>query len=243
MEENIKEKKLRIVMSGGSGLLGSALQLIDSDIIAPSHEEMDVTDIVSIRSALEKYKPDIFIHAAAYTSPPRCDENPMTALTANIIGTANAVLIAKEQECKLVYISTDYVFRGDKGNYVEDDAVFPQNRYAWSKLGGECAVRMYDKGLIIRTSFYPDEFPYQAAFVDQYTSRDGVSVIAKLIYEVISRDTTEPVVHIGTERKTVKELALKLGKLDVKDLRRSDVSFVTPEDTSLDVGLFKKIIS
>jgi hypothetical protein len=64
----------------------------------------------------------------------------------------------------LVYISTDYVFAGEKGMYKEQDELLPQNKYAWSKLGGECAVQMLDNYVIIRLSFGPDIFPYKAAF-------------------------------------------------------------------------------
>jgi len=235
--------KKKILMSGGSGLLGTAMQIIDPNIIAPSHSEMDVTDIESIKSALDKHRPDVFLHAAAFTSPPRCDEEPMCAIEHNIIGTANAVMAAVEANVRLVYISTDYVFKGDKGNYSEGDEVLPQNIYAWSKLGGECSVRAYDNSLIIRTSFYPNEFPYDAAFVDQHTSRDTVDTIAKLIYQLLHINIVEPVIHVGTDRKTVKELALAMGKSDVKDLHRNDVNFATPADTSFDLTKLKQQLS
>ena len=59
------------------------------------------------------------------------------------MGTANLVSICSELKIKLIYFSTSYVYPGSKGNYREDDAVLPWNIYAWSKLGGECAVQMY----------------------------------------------------------------------------------------------------
>lgn len=235
--------ELKILMSGGAGLLGTTLQKCNPSIIVPSREEMDVCNKASIDAALLKYKPDVFIHAAAFTSPPRCDENPMQALSTNIVGTSNAVLSAQAHDVRLIYISTDYVFKGDTGMYAENDAVLPQNLYAWSKLGGECAVRTYANALIIRTSFSPDQFPYDAAFIDQYTSRDSVSVIAKLILEVVYANVQEPVIHVGTDRKTVKELALILGKEDVKDLKRDEVSFSTPRDTSFDTTLLDTYVN
>jgi len=240
---NTRTNQLKILISGGGGLLGTVLQAIDPAIIAPLREEMDVCDKASIDAALAKYKPDVFIHAAAFTSPPRCDEHPMLALETNIIGTGNAVLSAEEHGVRLVYISTDYVFKGDSGMYLEDDELLPQNLYAWSKLGGECAVRASANALIIRTSFSPDEFPYDAAFVDQYTSRDSVSVIAGLILQVVSADVKEQIIHVGTDRKSVKELALKLGKEDVKDLRRDEVSFSAPRDTSFNTELLDKYLN
>jgi len=78
--------------------------------------------------------------APRFTSPPKVDQDPAKALDANIVGTANVVKLAQRYRLKVLYISTDYVFRGDRGNYSEADAVDPVNKYAWSKLGGECAV-------------------------------------------------------------------------------------------------------
>ena len=87
------------------------------------------------------------MHGAAFTSPPKINENPKLALDVNIVGTANLVRACMERNIKILYISTDYVFKGDRGMYKEDDPVFPANKYAWSKLGGECAVRLYDNSL------------------------------------------------------------------------------------------------
>ncbi|MGZ7135615.1 MAG: sugar nucleotide-binding protein [Methanobacterium sp.] len=69
--------------------------------------------------------PDVVVHAAAFTSPPKVDEVPMQALDVNIIGTANVVKLCSEYNMKIIYICTDYVFKGDKGNYREDDSVYP----------------------------------------------------------------------------------------------------------------------
>ena len=119
------------------------------------------------------------VHAAAFTSPPKVDKDPARALDVNIIGTANLVRLCMARGLRLIYISTDYVFRGDRGNYREDDSLYPVNKYAWSKLGGECAVRMYDNSLIVRTSFGPNVFPYEKAFADQWTSRESVERVRR----------------------------------------------------------------
>jgi dTDP-4-dehydrorhamnose reductase len=143
---------------------------------------------------------------------------------------------------RLIYISTDYVFNGEKGDYRETDPVYPVNKYAWSKLGGECAVRMYDKSLIIRTSFGPNIFPYQKAFVDQWTSRESVSAIARKIVALINRDITG-VIHVGGTRKTVYEYAKgldeskEIGKLSIKD-----ISFNVPVDTSLNCEKYRGLM-
>src|SRR5690606_22152297 len=96
------------------------------------------------------------------------EKDPLNGIETNIIGTANVVKLCMKHSLRLIYISTDYVFSGDKGDYKENEPVHPVNKYAWSKLGGECAVRMYDKALIVRTSFGANVFPYDKAFVDQW---------------------------------------------------------------------------
>src|SRR3989338_2884754 len=236
------EKFKKILITGGSGLLGTYLCKLHPEVIAPPREEVDILDARAVETALDKYKPDVVIHCAAFTSPPKVNEKPIEAMRVNIVGTANVVTAASERNIRLVFISTDYVFKGDKGNYKEEDELCPQNYYAWSKLGGECAVRAYKNSLIIRTSFSPDVFPYEKAFVDQFTSRDALSVIAPTLYDLAVRDDLKGVIHAGTDRKSVKELALKLGKKDVQDLFLKDVTFNPPADTSFDLSKLHNIL-
>ncbi len=230
-----------VLLTGGSGLLGTNLLRLAPWIAAPSHREFDLTKRNTMETYFKRHAVESVIHAAAFTSPPLADERPMEALEANITGTAHLVRLCHDAGARLVYISTDYVFRGDRGQYREDDELLPQNRYAWSKLGGECALRLYENSLIIRTSFCEPVFAHPKAFVDQYTSRDSVTVMAPMILALaLARDLTG-IVHVGTERKTVKELALKLGKSEVGDLKRDEVDFQVPRDTSLDITRLKSI--
>lgn len=231
-----------MIFTGGSGLLGSEIRKILPDINYPSSEEFDVTNLEQMDEFLKRGTFELIIHAAAYTSPPHVDENPVNALDVNIIGTSNIVKLCIEHDLKLIYISTDYVFKGDKGNYQEDDPVYPVNKYAWSKLGGECSVRMYDNAVIIRTSFSPNIFPYENAFEDQWTSRESVTDIANKISKVIKSDFIGTV-HLGSKRRTVFEYANSLdankpiGKNSIKD-----VPFNAPVDTSLNVDKYKRLI-
>jgi dTDP-4-dehydrorhamnose reductase len=159
----------------------------------------------------------------------------VAAVDSNIIGTCKAVMIASGKGIPIVYVSTDYVFRGDRGNYAEEDDMHPVNKYAWSKLGGECAVRMYDKGLIVRGSFGPVPFPYPKAFVDQWTTRLPVAEFARRLVAIVEHDPQlTGVVHIGDVRRTVYDYANGIPKTaPVDPLRRCDVSFAVPRDTSL----------
>ena len=69
-----------------------------------------------------------------------------------------------ELNIKIIYFSTSYVYPGTKGNYKENDPVLPWNNYAWSKLGGECAVQMYNNSLILRVCMTEKPFIHKSAF-------------------------------------------------------------------------------
>jgi len=103
-------------------------------------------------------------------------------------------------------------------------------------------VRMYDKSLIIRTTFGPNVFPYPKAFVDQWTSRESVSVIAKKIAKLLDKDITGAI-HIGGKRKTVYEYAKSLDAAkNIGEISITDVNFAVPRDTSLSCEKYNEII-
>lgn len=232
----------KIIFTGGSGLLGSEFKRIRPDIDYPASREFDVTNYRQMKDYVKRDGCQLIIHAAAFTSPPLVDKEPLRAIEVNIVGTSNVVKFCIEYNARLIYISTDYVFRGDQGNYKETDSVYPVNKYAWSKLGGECAVRLYEKALIIRTTFGPNVFPYEKAFVDQWTSRESVSVIAKLIDKLIDKNITG-VIHVGGKRKTVFEYAKNLNPArDIGKLSLNDVSFNVPVDTSLNCDRYNELV-
>ena len=232
----------KLLFTGGSGLLGTEVKKLTPSAYFPTHKEFDVTDYNKMSEYLKEKEIDTVVHAAAFTSPPLIDKNPLEAINTNIIGTSNLVKLCSEKELKLVYISTDYVFKGDKGNYKEEDNLNPVNKYAWSKLGGECAVRMYDNSLIIRTSFGPNKFPFEKAFVDQWTSRESVFEIAKKIAKVLERDV-RGIIHVGSNRRTVFEYAKNLdSSKEIGELSINDVSFNVPIDTSLDCKKYSELM-
>jgi dTDP-4-dehydrorhamnose reductase len=233
----------QLLVTGGSGLLGGELRRLLPEATYPASSEFDVTNLAQMREYLAANPYTLLLHAAAFTSPPKVDQNPLRALEVNIVGTANVVRLCMERGIRLVYVSTDYVFRGDRGFYSEDDAVAPVNRYAWSKLGGECAVRLYAQALIIRTTFGPNTFPYERAFADQWTSRESVAVIARKIALLLATDLTGTI-HVGGARRTVLDYARSLDpSRPISPMLRSDVTFAVPEDTSLDCRRFEAIMA
>lgn len=237
----MNEKK--IIFTGGKGLLGTEFKKIMPDISYTNYEDFNVLNYDQMKAYVERKDYALILHAAAFTSPPRIDKDPLKALETNIVGTANVVKLCFEFDLRLIYISTDYVFKGDRGNYEEKDPVFPVNKYAWSKLGGECAAMLYDKALIVRTTFGPDVFPYDKAFIDQWTSRESVSVIARMISELIHKNVTG-IIHVGGKRKTVLDYAKDLDPTrEIQKLSINDVPFNVPCDTSLNCGRYKSIVN
>ncbi len=105
-------------------------------------------------------------------------------------------------------------------------------------MGGEAAVQMLDNFVIIRLSFGPDVFPYKAAFVDQFTSREPASKIAEKIKKIANSDF-KGVIHIGADRKSVYEYALSLGATEVDQISIKDMTVKMPVDTSLNTSLYK----
>jgi len=233
----------RILVTGGSGLLGGKLHELLPTAQFPSSAEFDVSNPQGMREWARAHPFEVLVHAAAFTSPPRIDADPLKAVDVNIVGTANVVRLCAEHGARLVYLCTDYVFRGDQGRYVEDDPVLPVNKYAWSKLGGECAVRLYDRSLVVRTTFGPDVFPYPKAFSDQWTSREGVSTLARKLVPLIEHEVLG-VIHVGGPRRTVLDYArgLDLSKA-IEPLSIHDVSFSVPVDTSLDCSRYDRVVA
>jgi dTDP-4-dehydrorhamnose reductase len=229
----------QILITGGAGKLGSALLNIMDNALCGTRDNFDFTNASVINGFLDKHKEvNTIIHCGALVSPPKVNEKVDEAIHTNIIGTAILSSICFQRNIKLIYISTDYVFSGNKGSYTEIDELLPQNKYAWSKMGGEAAVQMLDNFVIVRLSFGPDVFPYKAAFVDQFTSREPASKIAEKIKKIANSDF-KGVIHIGADRKSVYEYALSLGATEVDQISIKDMTVKMPVDTSLNTSLYK----
>ena len=221
---------MKILITGGHGLLGTAIGKLFPEAYRPTHQELDITDPSHDLTLF-----DIVIHCAAIKTT-ECDTDPLQAMEVNIVGTANLVRQCYYAQAKLVYISTDYVFRGDRGNYKPDDEVDPQNYYAETKLAGEYAVKCLPKYLIIRTSFYPDQFPYDKAFTDQFTSRLPVTEAASKIATLVRKDECG-VRHVGGPRQSVYDFAVSTSKGKcIQKMQLSDHPYTRPRDVSLDTG-------
>ena len=150
---------MRVFVTGISGQLGYEVgeELTSRGIscLGVTSKNLDVTNGAQVRRVLSEYKPDAVIHCAAYTQVDKAEEDRVRCWEVNADGTRYLAEAAKEIDAKLIYISTDYVFRGDgEKEYEVEDDVNPQNIYGLAKLGGELAVRsLLDRFFIVRTSW------------------------------------------------------------------------------------------
>lgn len=203
----------KILLTGGSGLLGTELQK-HRRYIAPSHSEMDITNFNSVKLFVDKHKPFLIVHAAAYTDvakPDKETEEMAKCYTSNVIGTRNIVKAAGS--IPIVYISTEYVLE-------------PVNFYALTKLQGEKEVERAANYHIIRTTFKPRPFEHPGACIDMWTIGDYTDVIAPMIDKFIQNPKGR-IVYIGTGKKTVYNLA-KQSRPNVKAITRDQIEVRLP---------------
>jgi len=162
---------MRILITGTCGMLGRdivevlsvghELYLLDVEPFPPflssqfSTITVDITESEKTYEEVTKINPDIVIHAAAYTDVDGCETNRDLAFRINALGTRNIALACQRFDTELFYISTDYVFDGEKGKpYVEFDKPNPQSIYAKSKYWGELYIKfLLNRFYIVRSSW------------------------------------------------------------------------------------------
>lgn len=149
---------MRVLLTGANGQLGHDLVAILSNqhqVFGVSRQYMDITDLTRVLDVVQTIKPDIVIHAAAYTRVDYAESDQDRAYLVNTYGTRNVTVAAQQTGAKMIYLSTDYVFDGQsKLPYIEYDRVNPLNVYGKSKLAGEELVKtLSDKYFIVRTSW------------------------------------------------------------------------------------------
>ncbi|MDN3954732.1 dTDP-4-dehydrorhamnose reductase [Sporolactobacillus laevolacticus] len=149
----------KVLVTGGHGQLGAELTLMlqkkGFETYGLGHQELDITDLEHVRKVLREIKPDVICHTAAYTAVDKAESDRDNAFLVNAYGTRNIAIAAEEVSAKLVYVSTDYVFNGEKeGTYSEFDFPSPLGVYGQSKYAGEQFVRdFHSKFFITRTSW------------------------------------------------------------------------------------------
>ena len=232
----------KIVFTGGSGRFAVEFKKIKSKfkIYFPNKKKLNIENLTSIKKYLKKIKPDYFIHCAALSRPMSIHEEKISrSISINIIGTSNVVKACEERNIKLIYFSTNYVYPGEKGNYKESDPIFPINNYAISKLGGECAVRLYKNSLILRISMTEKPFVHEFAFNDVEMNFMYHDEFAKILLKLINE---KGIINVGGKTQTVYNF-VKQKQKNIKPISgRKMINKKFPLKQSMNLSKFQKIL-
>ena len=258
----------------GKGFLGNTTSIIAKtknfqvfEASQKSDIRIDITNIESVENAVKKTSPDIILNCAALTQVDEIEENPKNAFEVNAYGAQNIAKISSKYSSRLIHISTDSVFDGKKGNYLETDKPNPINEYGKSKQLGEKFVQEVSSDfIIIRTNFYGNnkegKFLFNwilqnlqqnkrfAGFTYIFFNPLEIGNLSTILLE-LSRSDYNGILHIGSDKtyskyKFAKIIAEKLGYdsdlVFEKALEEGEFMAKRPENTSLNNHLFKKLI-
>jgi dTDP-4-dehydrorhamnose reductase len=148
----------RVAVVGSTGQLGSDLVQVlrgeGYEVFALTHADVECTDLDVVRAVLTAVRPDIVVNCAAFVRVDDCQEQPLQAFQVNALGALYVAQVCAELGALGVYVSTDYVFDGEKGDaYTEAESPCPINVYGTSKLAGEYLVRQTcRRWLIVRVA-------------------------------------------------------------------------------------------
>ncbi len=212
-------KKKKILIFGGSGLVGKSLYMQFKDkyeILAPTRQDCDLLRNTSINKFLSGKEFDVIIYAAGITNQDICEKQKKLAIRINALATATIASIAEARQIPLVYFSTDAVFSGSREEIrKEQSKVNPVNYYGYTKAEGEKAVLAYHKNTVIRLiSVYSNNFEIKLDFarrivkdldekgitfgiIDQYFNPTYVTNICNGLARVVN-DGISGVLHIAS---------------------------------------------
>lgn len=268
----------KILITGTSGLLGgkivkqtrvhyTVIPTYNTKPLFPNSVEMNITDERRVLQVFSNFRPDIVVHMASETNVDRCEVDKEHAWKVNAEGTRNIARMCNRVGAKIVYVSTDYVFDGEKGLYIEEDEPNPISYYGLTKLEGEKYVTETCRDYaIVRTSVLYGWHPWKPNFVkwvikslrdskqisvvnDHFASPTLADNLAEVMLEIIKKDLKGLYHTAGSERINRFEFALKIAEtfdLDsslIKPTKMSELkAWVAkrPRDSSLCVDKIKR---
>ena len=234
---------MTILITGVTGVLGIELKKIFPDSISPTHKDLDICDLPSVKEFFNNQKIDVVIHTAALTTIRGCEENKTQAMYVNVEGTRNLVKELRNSNPlgKFVYISTACVFDGHSGMYTENSIPHPKNFYSLTKLLGEYIVKQFDNSIIIRTNFVGrKKWPYPKAFTDRFGTYLFANQVALGIKETIENGILGTVHVVGDKKLSMFDLA-KITTPEIQPMTLNDYSGPSLTiDMSLDSKRLKK---
>ena len=220
----------KILVTGADSRFGKILKKLRSNknFLFRNKNQLNILSSKSIINNIKKFKPDYIMHLAGLSRPMSIHEKHIDkSIDLNIIGTCNIVKEASKSKIKIIYLSTSYIYPGEKGNYKEEDPIKPWNNYAWSKLGGECAVQMYKNSLILRLCMTEKPFIHSKAYVNVQSNFIFQESVAKIIIKLLNK---KGVINVGGPSQSIYKFAKK-NKKNVKKIyskgefpRRTDMN-------------------
>ena len=201
----------KVLITGANGQLGYELQrsvVSGYECIAADRQILDITDAYVVKAFVAEHQPDVIINAAAYTAVDKAEEETELAIAINTFGAANLANVARANHCKLVQISTDFVFDGKACSpYPVDAKTNPDGYYGKTKRDGDNKVIdiLGDDALIIRTSWlysahgnnfvktmlrFMSEREELGIISDQIGTPTWANSLAKAVWQAIELNTT-----------------------------------------------------
>jgi dTDP-4-dehydrorhamnose reductase len=259
-------------ITGAGGLIGNYLLRMapqfasDCDSRGLARNDLELLDAVAVRKAFNEQRPDGVIHCAAMSKSPDCQAQPELARKINVEATARLAELASE--IPFVFYSSDLVFDGRKGNYIESDAVNPLGIYAETKVVAEKIVLANPRHTVIRTSLNGGISPtgdrgfneqmrhsWKAGqtlklFADEFRCPIPAVVTARVTWELLSKGHTGLFHVAGSERLS----RARMGKLIASRWPQLQPKFVVTSleeysgaprspDTSLNCNKVQKLLS
>ncbi len=176
---------MKVLVTGVKGQLGfdvvNELEKRGIEAIGVDIQEMDITDRTSVERVIRQEMPDAVIHCAAYTAVDAAEENEALCRRVNVDGTRNIAEVCKALDCKMIYISTDYVFSGEgEKPWEPEDERKPKSVYGQTKYEGELAVQeLLEKYFIVRIAwvFGVNGKNFVRTMLKLAQTRDTISVV------------------------------------------------------------------
>ena len=232
----------KIIITGGTGRFGNVLKKYKTNhkLLFPTKNQLNILNIKNIKKYFKKNNPKILIHLAGLSRPMKLHEtNIHKSIDLNIIGTANITKVCAEYNVKLIYFSTNYVYQGTKGNYLETDPVLPVNNYAWSKLGGEASVQLYKNSLILRLSMTERPFVHKKAFANVKNNFLYHDEVVKILFKLIK---SKGIINVGGNVKNIYDFAKKDNPKVKKTFLKKKINLDMPINSSINILKLKKIL-
>lgn len=174
----------RVLVTGGGGQVALALVRqcpADVEVVALDRGKLDIVDEAAVMATLMALRPNAVINCAAYTAVDRAEDEPAKARAINEIGVGHLAAACAQAECRLIHLSTDFVFDGLASiPYRPDALTAPISTYGRTKRDGELRALAIDDALIVRTSWVygADGTNFIKTMLHLLAEREQVSVVA-----------------------------------------------------------------